>query len=151
MDGVDGLGFFFDEITSLVEEAERQYGLANLVYTEYVLERFEMCIVTCINVRDHLRVDSESGIGGSGYCSSLNELIGCLRKLYREWEEHHGIQESLPTNSTLSYRAPLLQSPTIGLPRFEIMKDQLLYLSSLAFKWTEIAALLSVSRMTLYR
>ena len=29
---------FFDEITKLVEEGERQYGVANLGYTEYSLK-----------------------------------------------------------------------------------------------------------------
>ena len=32
---------FFDEISRLVGEAERQYGLANRGYTEYVTERLE--------------------------------------------------------------------------------------------------------------
>ena len=39
----------------------------------------------------------------------------------------------------------------IGRPRFAISRDQLLYLASLSFKWTEIAALLGVSRMIIYR
>ena len=38
-----------------------------------------------------------------------------------------------------------------GRPSFEISEDQLLYLSSLSFTWTEIASLLGVSRMTIYR
>ena len=36
-------------------------------------------------------------------------------------------------------------------PRFNIQREQLLYLSSLGFSWTSIASLLGVSRMTLYR
>ena len=42
-------------------------------------------------------------------------------------------------------------SPRGRRPRFEISKDQVVYLASLSFTWTEIAALLGVSRMTLFR
>ena len=38
-----------------------------------------------------------------------------------------------------------------GRPRFNIQREQLLYLSSLGFSWTSIASLVGVSRMTLYR
>ena len=41
--------------------------------------------------------------------------------------------------------------PGSGRPRYEISKEQLEYLSSLSFKWNEIAALLGVSRMTIHR
>ena len=38
-----------------------------------------------------------------------------------------------------------------GRPRFDVSKEQLEYLSLLSFKWNEIAVLLGVSRMTVYR
>ena len=41
---------FFDEISRLVGEAERQYGLANRGYTEYVTERLEYAITTCSDI-----------------------------------------------------------------------------------------------------
>ena len=34
----------FDEIRHLIEEAEKQYGLANFNYTDYVVELFEYTI-----------------------------------------------------------------------------------------------------------
>ena len=43
----NGWSVFFDEVTALLTEAERQYGLANRNYTEYVLERMEMTLSTC--------------------------------------------------------------------------------------------------------
>ena len=50
----------------------------------------------------------------------------------------------------LSYHAPLVRVPgQVGRPRFAITREQLLYLASLGFKWTEIAPLLGVSRMTI--
>ena len=60
------------------------------------------------------------------YCSSLSELVGCLRKLFNKWEEHQDIQQSHSTS--LSHQAPL-QSPVavVRRPWFEITKDQLSY------------------------
>ena len=84
------------------------------------------------------------------YCHTLNSLIKCLRQLYHEWEEYQDIVDSYPDES-LCYRAPVSFMGDVGRPRFEISMDQLLYLASLSFKWTEIAALLGVSRMTIYR
>ena len=46
---------------------------------------------------------------------------------------------------------PINTATSVGRPRFDISRDLLLYLMSLSFKWTEIAALLNISRMTLYR
>ncbi len=143
----ESLANFFDQTKGLVEQSERQYGVANIRYTEYILERFEIAIVTATNVRDYL-LEHETGVSVEEYCSSLNELVGCLRKLFYKWEEHQDIQQSHST--VLSYQAPV-QSPVAGRPRFVITKDQLSYLLSLSFKCTEIAALLGVSRMTVYR
>ena len=42
---------YFDGIKQLVQEAERQYGVANVTYTDYILESFEICIATCVNVQ----------------------------------------------------------------------------------------------------
>ena len=51
------------------------------------------------------------------------------------------------------YQAPLIRSsrPQRGRPRFDIGGDQLQYLSGMGFSWANIARLLGVSRMTVYR
>ena len=51
----------------------------------------------------------------------------------------------------LAYQAPVTHLGRLGRPEFEISKDQPIYLASLSFTWTDIAALLCVSRMTIYR
>ena len=38
-----------------------------------------------------------------------------------------------------------------GCPCFDISREQLLYLSSLSFSWTDISNMLGVSRMAIYR
>ena len=145
---MDGLSSFFDDILRLIEGAERQYGVANINYTEYILERFEFCIITVTSVLNQLRTDSSAPI--REYCACLGELTECLRTIYYKWEEYEGILHSNQM-SRMSYQAPVTHSGSLGRPRFEISKDQLIYLSSLSFTWTDIAALLCVSRMTIYR
>lgn len=144
---MEEIASFFDEITKLVTELERQYGIATARYTSYAIERLEHSIIACTTVHGRLAEDSTL----EDYCSMLNDLVGCLRVLYYKWEEYQDIVDSYPDGS-LSYRAmPVTVRTGLGRPRFNISRDQLLYLVSLSFKWTEIAALLGVSRMTIYR
>jgi len=53
---------------------------------------------------------------------------------------HQDIKQEVPTLLVLE-----------DLRMFDISREQIEYLSSLGFKWVEIAALLGVSRMTIYR
>lgn len=147
---MDSLSFFFDDVLRLIEGAERQYGVANINYTEYILERFEFCITTVTSVLNQLRTASDSSTPMREYCACLGELTECLRTIYYKWEEYEGILHSNQM-SRMSYQAPVTHSGSSGRPRFEISKDQLIYLNSLSFTWTDIAALLCVSRMTIYR
>jgi len=149
---MDGLYVFTDEIARLVEDGDRQYGVANASYTEYFIERLELCIVACIDLRDTMLDDGSADL--QDYCATLNQLIDCLRKLYHKWLEYEDLAELLPVRSAVSYQAPLLQCSRLtgpGRPSFHISKDQLVYLNSLSFKWKDIAAMLNVSRMTIYR
>ena len=52
---------------------------------------------------------------------------------------------------SVSYSAPAEHVSRRGRPRFTIAREQLLYLRSLCFTWTDIALLLDVSRMTIFR
>ena len=74
---MDGLSAFFDDIVQLIEGAERQYGVANIGYTEYTLERFESCIIACTSVLNQLLTSAPL----HDYCARLNELIECLRTI----------------------------------------------------------------------
>ena len=140
---------FFDEITKLADEGERQYGVANLGYTEYFIERLELCLVTCMSLQGRLENFSSAHL--QEYGNLLQQLINCLRALFHKWIKYEEVLESQPPLSA-SYQPPLLQQRSSpGRPSFCISKDQLLYLSTLSFTWTEIAAVLNVSRMTIYR
>ncbi len=142
---VSGWSDFFSEIIALVEGAERQYGIANLNYSEYVIERLELSINTASSL---LETITNSTVADD-LCHSLAELIQCLQSSYRRWGEYITFLEG----PSQHYR-PLLTAHSVGgrgRPRFDVNKSQLEYLESLSFKWTEIASILGISRMTLYR
>lgn len=135
---------FFEETASFLDECEssRQAG-ANENYSEYVLERCDMCIHTCETLSQYLHQRRSSELD---WCKqSLDQLIDCLRSIHCMWEE-------LESNAEARFIGPRLTSSSgLGRPKFDVSKPQILYLRSLAFKWSEIAALLGISRMTLYR
>ena len=150
---LSGWSNYFLEISRLLEEAEHLYGMASYTYTEYIVERLEISLSTCSNLLQTIQqVNSQLD---EDYRASLQELNDCLTLLHRKWREYESILDSYPATdvySSLSYRSPVIRNSLHpGRPKFEISKDQLEYLASMGFKWNQIAALLGVSRMTVYR
>ena len=142
--------FFFGEVSRLIEQAERQYGLANRNYTAYVIERMEYVMTVCSELCTHMRgvPDLED------YCRSTEELMDIITVICRKWEEYEQVLDAnLMERPAVAYHSHASSSPRFGpgRPRFDISKEQLQYLSSLAFTWNEIAVLLGVSRVTIYR
>ena len=78
----------------------------------------------------------------------LDILIECCRQIEHEWDCYI---DRLEGSRDSCYQVTTELTGQRGRPRFNIQREQLLYLSSLGFTWTNIAALLGVSRMTLYR
>ena len=126
---------------SLLERGERQYGIANRGYADYVLERLELSLSACSEIQHHINHRAEL----QEYSLLLQQLIESLKIIHQRWDKFDSHQEGL------SYHVQRASSSGRGRPQFQIKKDQLEYLSSLGFKWKEIAALLGVSRMTIYR
>ena len=63
-------GEFFNYIFKFVDGAKRQYGVANLQYTEFIIERLEFCILSCNTLHDQLRQHNSSA-GVDEYCMCL--------------------------------------------------------------------------------
>ena len=81
---------YFADISQFLEGAERQYGVANENFCEYVLERLEVCIGTCSNLRDHMVTGVASGDEEiiEETRSHLEGLLECLRSLQgRRYED----------------------------------------------------------------
>ena len=148
-----GWELFFDELCSFLQSAQRQHGIANESFSYYALERIEISCRSLETVLHQMRTSLAEGRMSEGesatvveYCALLAELIQCLHSTAHEWENR---LLQLPNSS--SYLAPTSVPVGLGRPKFHICKDQLEYLSSMSFSWTQIASILGVSRMTIYR
>jgi hypothetical protein len=140
----------FLDLSSFLRSAERQLGLANQHHAEYVVDRLEMFIVTLSSLVEHIRLhisEEETVVIGQWYCSHLSELLSCLRVTLRQWVDYLDHWDGART----SYSVPIAHSNERGRPKFGISEEQLLYLRSLSFTWIQIAKILGVSVMTIYR
>ena len=152
MEGPQGWSEFFDEISQLMSSSSRRFSSANEDYVDYILEKLSICIRNTSAIKEV--VDQEVN-GNSAHqlyriYQVLNDMVSQLIALRRRWSDCLDSLESRFDH--VRYRAPT--DPTIGVagrPRFHITHDQLEYLRSFSFSWTEIARLLGVSRMTIYR
>ena len=142
---------FFEETESFVTDLNRRAGAANESYCEYAIERLETCISSVSSLVDLLRSRQLETDGEVAHLSvQLAELLQCLRGMHVEWQAFiDGFQHVSPAST--SYTAPIILSSGQGRPRFDITHEQLQYLRSMSFSWVQIAKLLGVSIMTIYR
>ena len=145
---------YFEGISRFLEGAEHQHGTANRGFCEYVLERLELFINTCtllceqmLSTSNQISDEEERQITDQ-YQENLIGLVDCLRHIHGMWVDYEDMLDYETTR--FRYQTERIVSTT-GRPRFHIEKEQLEYLSSLNFSWTEIASLIGVSRMTVYR
>ena len=144
----------FDEIDSFLLNSGHQFGQCEEAYAYHTIERLEVFVSTLTRLKNHLEVNvgltsERYRLTVLEYASRMIELIGYLRSLAQEWQSYIDAKERL--SHSLKYQAILSQSTSKGRPRFLIPKEQLEFLRSLYFTWSEIAQLIGVSRMTIYR
>ncbi len=118
------------------------------------MERFEISIRSIAHIRDSIQDGVRSMVPSDPdrtalqeWMQPLNDLIASLRKLASSWDAYSQRFDQL---SFIPYQVPLLM-PDGGRPRFDVRREQLEHLSSLCFNWSQIASILGVSRMTIYR
>lgn len=151
---------FFDEMCSFLLSAERQSstGNANESFSHYVLEKFSVYCSNISSLLIHMQATLEDGSVSDGessvisaYVSMLVEVLQNLQTTAREWDLY--LDEIYQVSHSAMYLAPtvLVAHRRRGRPRFDISHDQLEYLSSMSFSWTQVASMLGVSRMTIYR
>ena len=146
---------FFRELSSLLETAERRFGIANSVLADHLVERFELAVQSCTTIVANLDSPSASLSHAEQsiitvYKTEIEQLIGHLRSLLDQWKEYRMLLDSTSFGG-FSYQVPVAHTGRRGRPKFDIDKEQIEYLLSLSFNWSEIAGLLGISRMTLYR
>ena len=145
---------FFSELSTFLSTADRQIATANQAYSEYVLERLQISLVSLSSVMDHLRtVTTRSELQASvsaHYYSEIAGLLQCIREIASLWERHLDEELSRDGRGVTAYSAPT-ESTARGRPRFNIPREQIVHLASMSFTWTQIADIIGVSRNTIYR
>lgn len=151
-----GWDVFFGELSSFMQSAHRQFGVANQQYTQYVIEKLQECTRSLSILSENIehsqvQLDDNERSSLDITKSSVRDLISCCRSLQVEWE--HSLDLLLVRPTIFAYQAPITTTSLRrrGRPRFDIERDQLEYLASMGFSWTKIADILGVSRMTVYR
>ena len=148
---------YFESIAEFLQGASRQYGVANENFTEYVVERLDLCISTCTTLRDQLIVnvneeEEEEAELIMRYRAEMEGLLDCLMKVQVEWKRYREVLDArVQVGDDFSFHVGTTVNLGRGRPRFNVSKEQLEYLSSLGFSWTEVASIFGVSRMTIYR
>ena len=149
---------FFEQLASFLDSSRAHIDTASEEYCEFTLEVLATCVV---NVERVLRVfQSASREEGSSftddelhalqeYCSVLTELVDMSQSLSQRYEER--VDQIHVSRSAHAFSASHIMEFRQGRPRFDVSRGQLEYLSTFSFSWTEIASLLRVSRMTVYR
>lgn len=145
-EGLTGWESFFEELGRFLESSSRDFDSANDRFANYVVERLEVCIIALHGLKENLEEVSSNATTAT-YLEEIIELLRICRTLSVKWEEK--LDANLPNHR---YHLPVERRlGQRGRPRFQITKEQLLHLSSLSFSWSNIAAMLGVSRMTIYR
>ena len=81
--------------------------------------------------------------------SAIRDLMRTVRDISREWDE---LLDAIEGSSSIhAYRASSSRGGCVGQPRFQVSREQLVYLRSLNFLWSGVSRLLGVSRYTVYR
>ena len=141
----------FDELHRVISDSHRQIGIANEEFVQYIIEKIETGLRGLNSIHQVIR-NGEQELLASGdreiasiYDRNVADLVTCLQSMLSYWHLHQD-------TSGTGYRFQVVHLPgRRGRPAFGIASSQLEYLHSLGFTWTEMAALLGVSRMTLYR
>ena len=139
---------FFEELRSFVIIAKRQEDAATTETANYFAERFSYCVQVLSSIMRGLESARREGHDVGELYLQLQELQLCCRSIGASWVD---ILDRIDAgNYQENYRVPTTTNGR-GRPKFDISKDQLVQLRSLDFGWKQIADILGVSRMTVYR
>ena len=125
---------FFSELERFLESSgRRKFSTANDAYATYVLEYLEVCIISLNAIKSNFQQLRTGTL--TVYRDHVKQILSICRTLSVKWEQKI---EAINTTDGIRFRSALLRS-TRGHPRFDILKELLLYLCSLSFSWSDIA------------
>ena len=111
---------FFTELQSLLRSIDYTQH-PNSDFSEYVVDKCEMWIVSVLQLTDHLSMSSSLSQVMQEYSVLLNDLLHHLRRLLRKWNDYLTNQ----SQPELSYSILTFHTQQqTGRPRFSIMKEQ---------------------------
>ena len=154
---VRGWGRFFEELRRIIAESHQQIGVANEGYVQYIVEKLETGLRSLNSIQEILvngehELEAEEREIAANYSRRIAELATCIQTVLSYWHLYQDRLDSVNTDVETGYQVQVVHvQGSRGRPAFGIANTQLEYLHSLGFTWTEMATLLGVSRMTLYR
>ena len=151
------MGNIFRELLAFlttIKDSEMS-GSYSIEYVRFVLERLNTCVRTlsalCSCLERSLEVEFDREI--AEVHDNLEELKQCCLSLHILWQSCIDQLDASCTERDLAeenYHTPSQLLQQRGHPRRIIEIEQLKYLRSVNFSWTQISRLLGVSRMTVY-
>ena len=139
---------FFGEMETFLTRADRDINSTSTGYAQFVIERLDICVHAVIStLHDH--VLGEDTLELRTILAQVRDSCMLLRSI---WYTRLDQLDAYISENSEGYHAPQVAGRVgRGRPQLLISQDQLEYLRSLNFSWTEIGKVLSVSRMTIYR
>ena len=115
-----GWSSFFDELSRFLENIDRSYGSANVDYSEYCVNRLELCYRNVVAIMETIEATNNQVL--SDVTRELSELLHCISTKHSQWSEYlAGVDIQ---TATTSYRCATEASGGIGRPKFEIRKNE---------------------------
>lgn len=151
-----GWSRFFEVLSRVLNSCQTQIGVASERYARYIVERLENGLRNISMITETLSIahependlESEEERVLSQYHEMAEELCTCIRSLLCYWDSYSDELGS----SSVGYQAHVIHRAGVrGRPPFSVERNQIQYLQSLGFSWTEMSTIIGVSRMTLYR
>ena len=141
---------FFGEIETFLVEANRRFETSSPEFAEHVVERLDI-VVRALSTMNELLEEQEDEdlVVVQGV---IQDITVCCQSLRLVWQSFIDSIDDELTSAPLGegYHVPRVIDGC-GRPRAVISQEQLLYLRSLNFSWTNIADILGVSRATIFR
>ena len=138
---------FFQELENVFNSCQFQIGTANERFVDYITQKLELGLENIKKIKEILEIaiepETELEEVVRKYLELISTLQSCILWLLSYWDSY--------LEKSTEYQAGSLYSGSRGRPSFNIHRSQLEYLRQLNFSWTEIADLVGVSSMTIYR
>ena len=121
---IPGWDPFFEELSRMLRSSNRQFGIANAQYSEYIIDQLELAVANITNLQSFCRNQPSHDI------EPLRNVLRMHHKTVELVEQWKVYADKIELEAaSLCYMAPLQQfTGRRGRPRFSIEREQLVYL-----------------------